>query len=138
MIDVDLTSADHVRIRVRAPLTVPDITTAGSALKAVEGTPRLRRALVEVESIGLPEPRVLWEDLRLAPLVGSFHRVALVTDLGWYAHLAELASAVSPRLTIKHFEAAEADAATAWLALDDGSTATTRTPQDPVDGAAPP
>ena len=69
-----------------------------------------------VESIGLPAPRALWEDLKLAPLITHIRWVALVTDIEWYARLAEISSALWPGLTIKHFEPAEAAAARTWLA----------------------
>jgi len=80
------------------------------------GTPALGRMLVVVESIGLPKPKALWEDLKLAPLITHIRRVALITDIKWYAHLSEISGALWPRLTIKHFEPTEAAAARKWLA----------------------
>ena len=115
MISVDLTAPDHVEISVAAPLTVADLTEAGTALRRVAGTPALRRVLVVVESIGVPRPRALWEDLKLAPLITHIRWTALVTDIEWYAHLAEISGALWPGLTIKHFEPADAAAARAWL-----------------------
>ncbi len=116
MITVDADATDHVGLTVAAPLTLSDLTTAGTALRALEGSTALRRVLVEVRSIGLPEPRAIWEDVKLIPIIGSIHRVALLTDLHWYARLSELAGAVWPGLTIKHFDPDDRAAALAWLA----------------------
>lgn len=116
MITVDSSSNDHVEISVAAPLGVADLTEAGTSLRRLAETPALRRVLVNVESIGLPKPAALWEDLKLAPLITHIRWVALVTDIGWYAHLSEITGALWPGLTIKHFEPAETSAARAWLA----------------------
>jgi hypothetical protein len=115
MITVDGSAADHVEISVAAPFTVADLIGAGADLRQLAETPALRRALVVVDSLGLPEPRAMWEDLKLTPLITHFRWVALVTDIEWYAHLSELAGALWPGLTIKHFEPSEAAAALAWL-----------------------
>ena len=115
MITVDGSAADHVEISVAAPFTVADLSEAGAALRQLAETPALRRVLVVVDSIGMPKPKALWEDLKLAPLITHFRWVALVTDIEWYAHLSELTGAVWPGLTIKHFEPSDADAALAWL-----------------------
>lgn len=116
MITVDSSANDHVEISVAAPFTVADLTEAGVSLRQQVGTPALRRVLVVVESIGVPRPKALWEDLKLTPLITHMRWVALVTDREWYAHLAEVSGALWPRLTIKHFEPADAGAALAWLA----------------------
>ncbi len=115
MITVDGSALDHVEISVEAPFTVTDLTEAGAALRQLAETPALRRVLVVVESIGLPKPRALWEDLKLTSLITHIRWVALVTDIEWYAHLSELTGALWPGLTIKHFEPSDADAALAWL-----------------------
>lgn len=106
---------DHVEITVSAPFTVADLTGAGATLRALPEPPGLVRVLAVVTSIGLAEPRALWEDLKLAPLVGRVRWVALVTDLAWYARLSELSGALLPHLTIKHFATTELAAARAWL-----------------------
>ena len=116
MITVDVSPIDHVEMFVAAPLSVSDITDAGTSLRQLVGTPALGRMLVVVESIGLPKPKALWEDLKLAPLITHIRRVALITDIKWYAHLSEISGALWPRLTIKHFEPTEAAAARKWLA----------------------
>jgi hypothetical protein len=72
--------------------------------------------LIVVESIGLPRPDVLWEDVKLTPLISAIRWVALVTNIEWYARLSEFAGAVWPGLTIKHFEPADVVSARAWLA----------------------
>ena len=115
MISVDSSADDHVVMRVAAPLTLPDLTTTGTELRRLQGAAKLGRVLVEVDSIGLPAPRALWEDLKLTPLITSIHRVALVTDIEWYARLSELAGKVWPGLTIKHFEPEDLAAARTWL-----------------------
>ena len=115
MITVEGSAADHVEISVAAPFTVEDISEAGAALRLLAETPALRRVLVVVDSIGIPKPKAMWEDLKLAPLITHFRWVALVTDIKWYAHLSELTGAVWPGLTIKHFEPSDADAALTWL-----------------------
>jgi stage II sporulation SpoAA-like protein len=116
MITVDSGSSNHVEITVAAPITVDDLTAARDQLVGLAGTQALRRVLVFVRSIGLPKPKALWEDLKLAPLVKDIRFTALVTDIEWYAHLSEFAGAVWPGLTIKHFEPGEETAARAWLA----------------------
>jgi hypothetical protein len=117
MITVDGSAADHVEISVAAPFTVADLSGAGADLRHLAETPALRRVLVVVESIEMPKPKALWEDLKLTPLISHIRWVALVTDIKWYAHLSELAGALWPGLTIKHFEPADADAALAWLQI---------------------
>lgn len=116
MITVDSSANDHVEISVTVPFTVADLTEAGTSLRQKVGTPALRRVLVVVESIGLPGPKALWEDLKLTPLITHMRWVALVTDREWYARLAGVSGALWPGLTIKHFEPANAGAALAWLA----------------------
>jgi hypothetical protein len=116
MITVDDSPTDHVEMFVAAPLGVSDITAAGTALRQLVGRPAIRRMLVVVESIGLPKPEALWEDLKLAPLIIHIRRVALITDIKWYALLSEISGALWPRLTIKHFEPSEAAMAREWLA----------------------
>lgn len=115
MISVDGSAFDHVELSVAAPLEVRDLAEAGDSLRALSGTPALRRVLVVVESIGLPEPRAIWEDLKLTPLIADVRWVALITDIGWYARLSELSGALWPGLTIKHFEPGDAAAARTWL-----------------------
>ena len=115
MITVDGSGLNHVEISVAAPFTVADLREAGAALRQLAETPALHRVLVVVESIGMPKPKALWEDLKLTPLITHMRWVALVTDIEWYAHLSELTGALSPGLTIKHFEPSDADAALAWL-----------------------
>lgn len=116
MITVDIRANDTVQISVVAPITVDDVGDAGAALRPLAGTPALRRVLAVVESIGLPKPKALWADLKLAPLITHIRWVALVTDIEWYGHLSEFTGAVWPGLTIRHFEPAEMAAARAWLA----------------------
>ena len=108
--------ADHVEIAVAAPITTQDVVDAGVALRQVTDPPGLWRVLVVVESIGLPNPRALWEDLKLTPLITRIRWVALVTDIEWYAHLSEISGALWPGLTIKHFEPSDVASAQAWLA----------------------
>ncbi|HEY5978516.1 MAG TPA: STAS/SEC14 domain-containing protein [Microlunatus sp.] len=116
MINIDATANDRVEISVAAPLTVADFTAAGETLRPLVVTPAMRRVLLVVESLGLPRPQALWEDLKLAPLITSIRWVALVTDIEWYAHLFEITGALWPGLTVKHFRPAEGTAARAWLA----------------------
>ena len=115
MITVDDSPIDHVEMYVAAPISVSDITDAGASLRQLVGTPALRRMLVVVESIGLPKPEALWEDLKLAPLITHIRRVALITDIKWYARLSEISGALWPGLTIKHFVPTEAVIAREWL-----------------------
>jgi hypothetical protein len=116
MITVDVGDADHVEMVVAAPFTAPDLVSAGDVLRRLRGTPTLRRVLVVVESIRLPKPDAMWEDLKLTPLIADMRWVAVVTDLEWYGRLSELTGALWPGLTIKHFEPADIAAARAWLA----------------------
>lgn len=116
MITVDASALDHVEMSVAAPLTPADLIDAGASLRLLAGTPTLRRVLVVVESLGLPGPKAIWEDLKLAPLITHIRWTAVVTDIGWYAHLSELSGALLPGLTIKHFLPEEMAAAREWLA----------------------
>jgi stage II sporulation SpoAA-like protein len=116
MITVDAGRVDHVEMVVAAPFTAPDLADAGAALRRLAGTQKLRRVLVVVQSIRLPKPDAIWEDLKLTPLIGDMRWVAVVTEIEWYGRLAELAGALWPGLTIKHFEPAEVGSAREWLA----------------------
>jgi SpoIIAA-like len=93
-----------------------DLSAAGTTLRQPAATPVLQRVLVVVDSIGLADPRGLWEDLKLAPLITRMRWVALVTDIEWYARLSEFTGALWPGLDIKHFEPADAASARTWLA----------------------
>jgi hypothetical protein len=115
MITVDSSAFDHVELSVSAPLSPSDLTAARASLDPLIGTPAMRRILVVVESIGLPGPKAIWEDLKLAPLISHIRWVALVTDIGWYARLSELSGALLPGLTIKHFEPDQSATALDWL-----------------------
>jgi hypothetical protein len=115
MITVDGSAFDHVELSVSAPLSPSDLTAARASLEPLIGTPAMRRILVVVESVGLPGPKTIWEDLKLARLIRHIRWVALVTDIGWYARLSELSGALLPGLTIKHFEPDRAAAALQWL-----------------------
>lgn len=116
MITIDGSAIHHVEMSVAAPLTAADLASAGATLRQLTGTPGLRRVLLVVESIGLPPPDALWEDLKLAPLITSIRWVALVTDIEWYALVSTISGVLIPGLTVKHFEPDEIDAARAWLA----------------------
>jgi hypothetical protein len=116
VITVHSSSTDLVEISVAAPITVADLTEAGDTLRSLAETEALRRVLVVVESIGLPKPKALWEDLKLAPLITHIRWTALVTDIEWYARLSEFTGALWPGLTIKHFLPADLARARAWLA----------------------
>lgn len=116
MISVDSSPPDHIEMTVAAPFTTDDLIHLGTSLRALTHDPRLRRALVVVESITLPMPRAMWEDLKLTPLIRYFRRAALVTGIDWYAHLSELAGDLTPHLSIKHFQPGDLDAAREWLA----------------------
>lgn len=115
MITIDSSAIDHVEISVSAPLSPNDLIEARATLGNLVDTAAIRRVLIVVESIGLPGPRAIWEDLKLAPLIGHIRWVALVTDIGWYARLSELSGTLLPGLTIKHFEPDQAAAAQEWL-----------------------
>ncbi|MDN5770982.1 MAG: STAS/SEC14 domain-containing protein, partial [Microlunatus sp.] len=82
-------------------------------------TGQLEQVLLEVESIAIAEPKAVWEDLKLAPLVRHMKQVAVVTDLEWYGRLSRAFGAVWPGLEIAHFEPFDRESAVDWLATFD-------------------
>lgn len=103
-----------ISILVEAPLTTLDYELAGQRLEAVPEED-WSRLLVEVHSIAVVEPKVMWEDLKVAPLVRHMHAVAVVSEVEWYSRLAELVGAVWPGLEVSHFKPFDRDAALRWL-----------------------
>lgn len=71
--------------------------------------------LETVRSLGWISPEVWLEDLFWSSRhMGSFSRVALVTDTAWLATMARTATLAFP-LVLRTFPLAEIDAARAWL-----------------------
>lgn len=103
-----------VSMTIAAPLTDLDYQILHEQLPAVSES-AWHRLLLEVDSVGIDEPRVLWDDLRLAPLMRHMHAVAVVTDVTWFARLSEISGALLPGLTITHFSPPERKAAVEWL-----------------------
>jgi hypothetical protein len=103
-----------VTMLVAAPLTALDYQIAHVQITSIPDD-RWTRLLLEVDSIAIAEPSVLWEDLKLAPLVRHMRSIAVVTDVDWFSRFAVLAGAVWPGLRISHFEPFDQDAALQWL-----------------------
>lgn len=104
-----------LELRVAAPFSAEDFERVGAALGPFREQGRRVKLLVLAESIGLPGPQALWEDLKLAQYIGTISRVAVLTDVAWYGKLAELESALLPRTTIKRFGPDEREGALEWL-----------------------
>lgn len=119
MITVDLLDQPAgVLMRLAAPFTTQDIDLVAEKLRTIQES-RWRRLLVEVDSIKVPDPKTMWEDIKLTPKILMMHAVAIVTDIEWYGRLAAVTGALTPGLVIKHFEPGDRAAALAWLSTFD-------------------
>ena len=75
--------------------------------------------LITVESLGMMTPAALWKDLKLAEYVDDLGRIAVISEVAWYAQLAKVADAL-PGLTLERFEPGQRNRALEWLGAGGG------------------
>ncbi|AGA90857.1 Protein of unknown function (DUF3478) [Thioflavicoccus mobilis 8321] len=82
---------------------------------AIAAAPGPVRLLVELIDFHGWDPKAAWDDFKLGIRhYADFERMALIGDKDWEAWMGQLAKPFT-RATVRHFDAAEADAAWAWI-----------------------
>jgi SpoIIAA-like len=93
-----------------------DVLMPAIARGAAEGGVRL--ILVLDDRFGGYSPGAMKEDAGLVSHAKNWHRTAVVSDLGWVAHLSTAFGWMVPG-KFRHFALADRDAAIAWVAQAD-------------------
>ena len=108
-----------LELNFAAPFEAEDFEKFGSALERFSKQHEKIDFLVMVESIGVPGPHAIWEDLKLSPYVGLLGRAAIFTDVDWYGSLTDSVGTLVPGIQIERFDPGERKAALTWLQSSD-------------------
>ena len=131
MIETRRTTFTRLEIALSGIVDANDVRRAVAELEAaLDGEAGGATLLVDLggaEDVAMKAGAELARAGALLPRLGRLRRVAVLGDASWTATLARLQAALPARLEVRFFDAAEADAARAWIgaagATGDGADA---------------
>ena len=109
-----ITNTNIVDLHAEAPLKAEDFASSQPVLERVTREHDTVSLLITVESLGMMTPAALWGDQKLAEYVDDLGRIAVISEVVWYAQLIEVAEAL-PGLTLERFEPEQRGRALEWL-----------------------